>query len=314
MNILVTGGTGLVGKAIQRVLNEINDTQIKNCVFLSSKHCDLRDYNQTYTYFSKRSPDIVIHLAACVGGLYKNINQRRNMFEDNFLINFHVLKICYELNVSKVISCLSTCVFPDHIENYPITENDLHQGEPHSSNYPYAYAKRFVEIQSRIYNELGRNFTCLIPTNLYGIHDNFSLSDGHVIPSLIHKIYLSKLHNHNSTSLLGNGTALRQFLYVDDFARIILHILPYKNPDTIIVTPNIKEEISIREVAKIISDSIQFKGNIVTESNYDDGQFKKTASNERLRTYLPLYRFTPLHQGIDITVKWFLSQYPDLRK
>ena len=177
MIILVTGGSGLVGNAIRTFLNSIHKNHKHHkhqWIFIGSKDCDLRDYNKTLQFVSDLKPDIIIHLAACVGGLYKNINYRKQMFEDNFLINFNILKISFELSIKRVISCLSTCVFPDDV-TYPITEDNLHNGEPHSSNYPYAYSKRFLEIQSRIYNELGGNFLCVIPTNLYGLFDNFSL-------------------------------------------------------------------------------------------------------------------------------------------
>ena len=120
-----------------------------------------------------------------------------NMLEDNLLINTNVLKASNEINVESLIACLSTCIFPDKT-TYPIDETMLHNGPPHFSNDAYAYAKRMLDIQSRAYQEqYNDNFVCVIPTNIYGDHDNYSLEDGHVIPSLIHKCYLSKKNNED---------------------------------------------------------------------------------------------------------------------
>ena len=322
MRILITGGSGLVGRSIHRLMDNHFCSENVESFFMRSNQCDLRNYNSTYTFISEYQPDVIIHLAACVGGLYKNINNRRSMFEDNFSINFNVLKIAYELNIKKVISCLSTCVFPDAV-SYPLTEDTLHSGEPHSSNYPYAYSKRFLEIQSRIYNELGRSFICLIPTNMYGKCDNFSLEDGHVIPSLIHKFYNAMTENNPEVSIRGDGSALRQFLYVDDFARIILNFIQNKSgkgvdnsngdSNTFIISPNIADEISIMDVAILISKYVGFKGKIIKDTSFSNGQFKKTASNQKLRKSFPNFQFTSVDNGLETTIQWFISQYPNLR-
>tara|TARA_Y100001970_G_scaffold7364_1_gene8422 strand:+ start:3411 stop:4343 length:933 start_codon:yes stop_codon:yes gene_type:complete len=310
MIILVTGGSGLVGNAIKSLTS--NNKQ-HTWIFLNSKECDLRDYTKTKHYISDLSPDIIIHLAACVGGLYKNINYKKEMFEDNILLNFNVLKVAFDLNVKRVISCLSTCVFPDNI-SYPITEDKLHNGEPHTSNYPYAYSKRFLEIQSRIYNELGSHFCCVIPTNLYGINDNFSIENGHVIPSLIHKFYLAKESNSNVT-LFGDGKALRQFLYVNDLARFMISLaFEYDGKDTFIISPDETDEISILSLAKLIAKYMNFKGKIILNKHYPSGQYKKTASNKKLKTHFPNFKFTHIDEGLKDTIKWFIRNYPNIRK
>ena len=166
-------------------------------IFVSSKDADLTKYNETYSLFKKLEPDYVIHLAACVGGLFKNMNQKVDMFEINNLINFNVVKISHEFKVKKLICCLSTCIFPDKT-TYPIDETMLHNGPPHSSNDAYAYAKRMLEVHCKAYQEqYNDNFICVIPTNIYGPHDNYSLDDGHVIPALTHRCYLAnKIINH----------------------------------------------------------------------------------------------------------------------
>ena len=168
--ILVTGGTGLIGKAIQNISKNYD----YKFIFIGSNDCDLTNYNDTFNFFDFIKPDYVLHLAACVGGLFKNMNNKVEMYEKNILINNNVLKSCHLLNVKKVISCLSTCIFPDKT-SYPIDESMLHDGPPHNSNDAYAYAKRMLEIQSKAYQQqYNKNFICIIPTNIYGPYDNYS--------------------------------------------------------------------------------------------------------------------------------------------
>jgi GDP-L-fucose synthase len=134
----------------------------------------------------------VIHLAAMVGGLFKNMARNAEFLTDNILINHSVIQCCHETKVKKLISCLSTCIFPDKT-NYPIDESMVHNGPPHDSNFGYSYAKRLIDIQNKAYHiQYGDNFTSIIPTNVFGPFDNFDLQDSHVIPGLIHKCYIAK--------------------------------------------------------------------------------------------------------------------------
>ena len=214
--ILVTGGTGLVGKAIQKYSDFIETGY--EYIFLSSKDCDLTSYNETRLLFEREKPDYVIHLAANVGGLYKNMNYKVDMLEKNVTMNSNVLKCSHEIGVKKLIAVLSTCIFPDKT-TYTIDEEMLHNGQPHHSNDAYAYAKRLLEIHCRAYREqYNDNFVCVIPTNIYGEYDNYSLENGHVIPSLIHKCYLAK-KNSEDFIVLGSGKPLRQFIYFSTILR-----------------------------------------------------------------------------------------------
>lgn len=147
--VLVTGGTGLVGKAIESVAKEgfLNSSDFE-WIFLSSKDCDLSDINETRTFFQRVKPSYVIHLAAMVGGLFKNMARNAEFLRKNILINDSVIECCHELKVKKLISCLSTCIFPDKTA-YPIDESMVHNGPPHDSNFGYSYAKRLIDIQSR---------------------------------------------------------------------------------------------------------------------------------------------------------------------
>ena len=310
MKILVTGGSGMLGSAI----NEIKKNYNFEFYFLSSKDCDLTNYQSSYEIFKNINPDYVIHLAACVGGLYKNMSCKVDMLEKNLEINSNVLKICYKLHVKKVISCLSTCIFPDII-TYPINETMLHNGPPHNSNDAYAYAKRMLEIHSKAYNEqYGTKFVCVIPTNIYGTHDNYSLTDGHVIPSLIHKCYLAK-KNSKKFLVKGTGKPLRQFIYSQDLAKLIMWVTSdYHSLEPIILSVDPDDEISIKDVAILIAKNYQFEHMLEFDSNYSDGQFKKTADNSKLTELLPNFKFTTIDTGISDTIRWFNNNYNICRK
>lgn len=312
MRILITGGSGLVGKALEQLLSDD-----KNCktFFLSSKDCDLTDMKKCIGCFDSFKPEYVIHLAAEVGGLFKNMRKKVELFTNNVKINMNVLECCHMFKVKKCISCLSTCIFPDNIE-YPINEEMLHNGEPHYSNFGYAYAKRMLEIQSRLYYEqYGDKFVTIIPTNIYGKHDNFHLEDAHVIPALIHQCYLAKKENV-PFQIRGTGKPLRQFIYSSDLALLIMDVLEnYDDKEPIILSVSEKEEISIEKVAKIIAEVMDYKENLYFEDGYSDGQYKKTASNTKMMKYLNYsFEFTPIEQGIIDTVQWFIENYDNCRK
>ena len=308
--ILVTGGTGLIGKAIQKISINYN----YEFLFIGSKDCDLTNFDETLEYFNKIKPDYVLHLAACVGGLFKNMNHKVEMYEKNIQINNNVLKSCHLVNVKKVISCLSTCIFPDKT-SYPIDEMMLHNGPPHDSNDAYAYAKRMLEIQSKAYQQqYGSNFICIIPTNIYGSHDNYSLEDGHVIPSLIHRCYLNKQNNEKFV-VRGTGKPLRQFIYSEDLAKLILWSLDkYNSKDSIILSVNEKDETSIENVARLIARSYNYEDNIVFDDSFSDGQYKKTANNARLMNLIKDFEFTKIENGIKLSVDWFIQNYDTCRK
>lgn len=309
MKILVTGGGGLVGSAIKEISSDYN----YEFSFISSSECNLTNYEQTKKIFNNINPDYVIHLAAYVGGLYKSINNNVEMLENNLLINLNVIKCCHELKVKKLISCLSTCIFPDKI-SYPANEEMIHDGPPYKSHEGYAYAKRLLEIQSRLYNkQYNDNFICVIPTNIYGPNDNFSLENSHVIPSLIHRCYLSK-QNKEKFVIRGTGKPLRQFIYSYDLANLLLWALEkYDKKENIILSVNERDEISIGDIADIISKSFNYENNIEYNSSYSDGQFKKTADNSKLLS-LNNFKFTKIEIGIKQTVEWFIKNYNECRK
>ena len=305
--ILVTGGSGLVGNAIRNISSEYSNKYY--FVFVSSKDYNLTKMDDTKNMFEKYKPNYVIHLAACVGGLFKNMNNKVEMLEENLMINYNVVKCCHDYGVDKLIACLSTCIFPDKSVTYPIDESMLHNGPPHSSNDAYAYAKRMLEIHCRSYREkYGDNFTCIIPTNIYGPHDNFHLENGHVLPSLIHKCFLSK-QNNDDFIIRGTGKPLRQFIFSLDLAKIVMIIFEKNVNENVIISVPEKDEISIGNLGKIIAETFNYSDRVAFDENYSDGQHKKTVEISKLQKIIGEdFLFTSINDGIKITVDWFISR------
>jgi len=311
--ILVTGGSGLVGQAIKAYTDEHSQPG-ETWIFLSSKDGDLRVREDTDKIFDKYQPTHVIHLAAKVGGLFANLSQKVEFYRENTLINDNIMENCRLHNVTKLVSMLSTCIFPDKT-TYPIDETMLHNGPPHPSNEGYAYAKRLIDTMNRAYaEEYGCNFTSIIPTNIYGPHDNFSIQNGHVIPGLIHKCYIAKKEGTPFT-IWGSGTPLRQFIYSLDLAELTVWVMrEYHSPDPITLSVDESAEVSIKDVALAVAKAMKFEGEVVFDTTKADGQFKKTACNKKLRSYRPDYNFTSMEEGIQKSVDWFLENYETARK
>jgi len=311
--ILVTGGTGLVGSAINAYVTA-NPSPSETFVFLSSKDGDLTSRADCEAIFTKHKPTKVIHLAAKVGGLFANMKQKVEFYRENMIMNDNIMECSRIHKVDKLISYLSTCIFPNET-TFPIDETMLHDGPPHASNEGYAYAKRMVDTMNRAYaEEYGCNFTSIIPTNIYGPRDNFSIENGHVIPGLIHKVYLAKKNNTPFT-IWGSGKPLRQFMYSEDLAKLTIWTMrEYHSPEPIIISTDEKDEVSIGEVAMMVVKAMGFEGEVVFDVEKADGQFKKTASNKKLRGYLPDYEFIRMEDGIQRAVDWFVEHYEGCRK
>eukprot|EP00941_MAST-03F_sp_MAST-3F-sp1_P005439 g5439.t1 len=311
--VLVTGGSGLVGRAIAEVISNENPKD-ERWIFLSSKDGDLRSMDATRRLFALYRPTHVIHLAAFVGGLFRNLKYKVDFFRDNMNMTDAVMECCREFKVEKLVSCLSTCIFPDKT-TYPITESMLHGGPPHKSNEGYAYAKRLIDVLNRCYrDQYGCHFTSVIPTNIYGKHDNFNIEDGHVIPGLIHKCYKAK-KNGTDFTVWGSGSPLRQFIYSLDLAKLMIWVLrSYSDVEPITLSVDESEEISIADVARTIAKVSNLQKDVTFDTSKSDGQFKKTADNTKLRSLLPNFKFTPFEQGIAETVAWFNENYETARK
>ncbi len=212
----------------------------------------------------------------------------------------------------KLISFMSTCIFPDKCD-YPLNERDLHKGPPHPSNFGYAYAKRMLEVQSSAYRrEWNCNYVVAIPTNIYGPNDNFSLTEGHVVPALIHRTYLA-MQNREDLTVWGSGKPLREFVLSDDIARLALWAMDnYSHDSPIIFSSGI--ETSIAELVELVARHMGFQGRIVYDSSKPDGQFRKPSDTSKLRALLPNFQWTPPEEGIGKTVEWFKQNYAGIRK
>jgi GDP-L-fucose synthase len=303
--LVVTGGNGLLGSALRR-MNHPDTT------FLTRDEVDLTDFNAVRAAFKLLKPERVIHTAAVVGGLGGNMIHSGEYFRNNIMMNTNVLEAARQAGVKKLISFMSTCVFPDK-SDYPLKAEQLHGGPPHPSNFGYAYAKRMLEVQSSAYRkEWNCNYIVAIPANMYGPNDNFSLTEGHVVPSLIHKVYLAA-RNGEDLVVWGSGKPLREFLLVDDIARLSLWALDgYDEELPLILSSGI--ETSIAELVACITRLMKFNGRIIFDSDKPDGQFRKPSDAEQLRRYLPDFSFTPVEEGIRQTIEWFLAHYPDVRQ
>jgi GDP-L-fucose synthase len=313
--ILVTGGTGMVGKAIKRVVEESNN--LNKFVFVGSRQYDLTKTNDVDKLFKEINPTKIIHLAAKVGGVKANTDFVADFFNQNILINTNVLMKAHENNVQNVVSLLSTCVYPDSkYISYPLEESMLHLGPPHDSNFGYAYAKRMVEVQSKAFRKQhGRNYTTAIPNNLYGLNDNFDLEMGHVIPAVIRKIYEAKNDiTKGPLTFWGDGSALREFTFADDLAKDLLMMIGEYNNTSIYngespLNIGSSEEVSIKELVECVARIFNYIDPITWDVTKPNGQHKKPSmKNNMLSSH-----YTPLKKGLTITCDWFGKTYPELR-
>jgi GDP-L-fucose synthase len=299
MTKVITGGSGLIGSAF------------KDGVKLTSKR-DLRDYDKAEFAIGMYKPDVVVHCAAKVGGVGANMEFPADFFMDNIRMNTNVIQACKELKVKKLVSFLSTCVFPDNVE-YPLDETKIELGPPHNSNFAYAYAKRMADVQIRAFNQqYGTKYFSVIPCNVYGPNDNFSLEVGHVIPMLIHKCYLAK-KNRKTFEVWGDGTPLREFVYSKDVANIVdLLIQKYTGTEPVIISN--PTEYSIKQVVDLIVEYMGFKGKVKWLTDKPNGQYRKPSSNTKLLSIIGDYEFTTLEKGLKESIEWFILNYPNVRK
>ena len=318
MKIVVTGGTGMVGCSILNILMSDDEIMAKweehKFIYLSSKDLDLTDREKTLEYFKDTKPDYIIHLAANVGGLYKNQENNIKMFSDNIKINENVLEGCRLNKVMRGIFVLSSCIYPIDPSKFPMDESMVHESPPHYSNEGYAYAKRMLELQCRQHNKLGYEFICLTPVNLYGPYDNYKIKDAHLIPALMHRFHL---HSQVGKSLLAYGTGRpeRQFLYSMDFAKIILLILGNKDIKSGNIICCTDEEYKIVDVVDKLATAMKLnKEDIHWDATKSDGCMKKTVSNEKLKKIIKDYNFVPLDEGLKETYDWFIKNYDTIRK
>lgn len=306
MRILVTGGTGMVGNAFSR-----SNTGHK-LTLVGSMQYDLTDYCTAVEMLTHHQPDAVIHLAARVGGVKGNSEFVADFYSENIRINTNVLDASHKCNVKKVVSLLSTCVYPDDVR-YPLVEEQIHSGPPHRSNFGYAYAKRMLDVHSRaLRQQYNRNYICAVPNNLYGPGDNFDLDNGHVIPAVIRKVWESKI-SKEPPIFWGSGEALREFTFSKDISTALIYLL--ENYDGACpINIGVTSERSISDVVHIVCKELDYTGKIVWDDSKPTGQLRKPSSNKRfLETGWDPALYTTFEDGISETCKWFMHNYPEVR-
>lgn len=296
--ILVTGGSGLLGTALKKVLPD--------AVYPTSKECNYSYMSWTSRYFYTRNPDTIIHCAAKVGGLLFHTANNQSTYSTNRVIDANIVEMAFRKEVKTFISILSTCVFPVGA-TYPLRYPSIDEDSPHPSNYGYSYAKRLLAYQvNNIKNATGWNWFNLVPCNMYGIQDQFNLQQGHVIPSLIHKAYLAK-RDDTDFVVAGDGSPLRQFLFADDMAHIIQWATEQNNLPNLI-TVNEKEH-SIKYVATLIADRFGVTERMIFDTTQPNGIHRKPAKND-----IAWFKFTPLEEGLNKTIDWFIANFETVRK
>ena len=315
MRIVVTGGNGLVGSSIKKIAHNYPEHEF---VFLTRSDCELTSYMDVLSFFSRADNkfDYIIHLAAKVGGLFMNLNSNVEMFSDNIKINENILSACKKYNIKRGIFCLSSCIYPCNPSRFPMDETMIHESPPHPSNEGYAYAKRMLELQCRQYNKAyGTEFICVIPVNLYGSYDNFSIKNGHVIPAIMNRFHGEKAKKNGKFTVYGTGKPYRQFLYAPDFAKIMCNILldrKYDNTEPIICC---NDETTIREMVNNLADTMCInRDQLEWDTNKSDGCMKKTVDNSKLCYYYPNFKFTSLQDGLRKTYQWFCDNQETLRQ
>lgn len=304
---LVTGGLGLVGSAFKE--------ELKDAIFPSKQELNLLNREQVFDYISSSKIDTIIHVAAKVGGVGANMAYMNSFYSENIQMNTNVIDACIQNNIKQLVCFLSTCIYPsEKYVQFPLTEEQLHKGEPHESNFGYAYAKRMVDIHLRAVKEqYGLNYMSVIPNNLYGKHDNFNLENAHVLPALIRKIWESKLNSSSSFEVWGDGEIYREFTYSSDIVKIILFCLEnYKKIEPINIG-NTKEYL-LKDVISLICKELEYDGEIFYNKSKPKGQIRKPTSNKKL---LDLgwkeEEYTSLRDGIKYTCDWFKDNYPNVR-
>lgn len=299
--ILVTGGHGMLGKALRKVLPD--------AYYASRLDANLESYHDTINLFDEVRPDTVIHLAAKVGGIKANIKQPYDFIASNLAINQNVIDRCV-YHKCRLIAASSTCVYPAVCSQYPMTENMVDDGPPHWTNAPYAIAKRTMQMAiDAAERQYGLQGAVLYLSNMYGPHDNFDPKTAHLVPALIAKMHAGE----NPLRLMGDGTPMREFTYVDDVAAVVVRLLQHLEPLWMngmrsilrfnVTTP---ESHSIQDIVSMAADASGYTGGIHWgDAVAQNGTNIKTASGESLRRFIGDVAWTPLADGLAKTVEWY---------
>lgn len=307
MKLLITGSNGLCGSAIKEESINYNNYDY----FFATSEYDLRDKIRVNDLFDLVKPDIVIHTAAKVGGIAGNEAMHEQFFYDNILMNANIIRACCEYKIQKLFAFSSVCVFPDNLSI--LEEKEMHSGPVFESNFAYGYAKRMVDVHIRAAEkQYGvKNWCSFIPGNIFGKNDMFSIEYGHIIPALMHKLYLAK-KNNTSLNVWGDGKSLREFIYVNDLAKIILELVPKEDiPNKIIVSG--RKEYAIKEIVEMLANISNFQGIINWDTSKPNGQRNRPSSKRVIDSLLPNFNYSDIYDSLKITWNWFENNYPNIR-
>ena len=300
--IYVAGHRGLVGSAIVRNLKERGFT---NLLVRTHKKLDLKRQEDVEKFFEQEKPEYVFLAAAKVGGIHANSTYPAEFIYDNLMIESNIIHSSYKNKVKKLLFLGSSCIYPKFAEQ-PIKEEYLLTGELEETNEAYAIAKiTGIELCKFYRRQYGCDFISAMPTNLYGINDNFDLETSHVLPALIRKIHEAKIANKEEVVIWGTGKPLREFMYVDDLADALVHLM-LNYSEEIHVNMGTGKDISIGELAEVVKEVIGYKGEIVNDLSKPDGTPRKLLDVSRLEVTGWKYKIE-LKEGIEKTYKWYLE-------
>lgn len=303
-SILVLGSKGLVGSAI---LRELKHEGYVNILSPAREELELLNQKQTLDYFLSHKPHAVFMAAAKVGGIQANNQYRADFIFENLSVQQNVFNAAFKVKTPKLLFLGSSCIYPKNCPQ-PIKEDYLLSGPLEPTNEPYAIAKiaglKSVESFRRQYN---LDWFSVMPTNLYGINDNFHLENSHVIPGLIARLYQAILNNHKEFKVWGTGKSRREFLFVDDMARACLHVMNFEGlkPDFLNIGTGI--DITIAEVANLISKKMKFKGKIVFDQTKPDGTPKKLLDTSKI-TQMGWKPRISFEDGLEQTIDFYLKK------
>jgi GDP-L-fucose synthase len=304
VKVLVTGGGGFLGS---HVVERFRAAGYDPFVARRADY-DLTSWDDTARLFADAAPELVVHLAAEVGGIGANRANPGRYWYANLMMGAHVLEQCRESGVAKLVIAGTVCAYPKFTP-VPFREEDLWNGYPEETNAPYGVAKKSVLVGAQSYREqYGLRAAFLLPANLYGPRDNFDLETSHVIPALIRKMVTGE----DEVVLWGDGSPTREFLYVDDAAEaFLLAAERYEDPAPVNVGTGV--EISIRELADTIAELTGFDGRIVWDTSMPNGQPRRTLDASRAEAAFGFKARTPLREGLVQTIAWYREQVHALR-
>lgn len=301
--IYVAGHRGLVGSAIVRNLEERGYT---NIICRTHKELDLTRQAEVEKFFEEEKPEYVFLAAAKVGGIHANNTRPAEFIYENLMIESNIIHSAYKYGIKKLLFLGSSCIYPK-FANQPIKEEYLLTGELEPTNEAYAIAKiTGIELCKFYRRQYGCDFISAMPTNLYGINDNFDLETSHVLPALIRKFHEAKINNQEEVVMWGTGKPLREFMYVDDLADALVHLM-LNYSDEIHVNMGTGKDLSIEELAQIVKEVIGYEGKIVNDLFKPDGTPRKLLDVSRLEATGWKCK-TELREGIEKVYKWYLEK------